>query len=160
VLGAGGELAVEAAVAVGDEPRTHCDRHAPRMDNSCPTTSAGKIINATPPRVMAALVVTLPIMGFQRRPGERCDPETNMSRPTQTRPLRLDNFAPNSRAVSFWAAPNSVLARLSFSFGDCEAKGECWSTGVVECWWRPRTECWNIGMVENWCRRARCTYGL
>jgi len=42
VLGAGGELAVEAAVAVGDETTHHCDATPPRMSNSCPTTSAGK----------------------------------------------------------------------------------------------------------------------
>src|ERR1035437_6582906 len=41
------------------------------------------------------------------------NPNRNMTTPTHTMPLRLASFALNSRAVSFCAAPSSVLARVS-----------------------------------------------
>jgi hypothetical protein len=62
---------------------------------------------------MAALVVTLPMMAFSGGQANDATPKTNMTKPTQTRPFRLDNFAPISRAVSFCAAPNSVAERVS-----------------------------------------------
>ena len=40
-------------------------------------------------------------------------PNKNMATPTHTMPLRLASLALNSRAVSFCAAPSSVLARVS-----------------------------------------------
>ena len=40
-------------------------------------------------------------------------PKTNIATPTHTMPFKLASFALSSRAVSFCAAPNSVLARVS-----------------------------------------------
>ena len=40
-------------------------------------------------------------------------PNRNTTTPTYTMPLRLASFALNSRAVSFCAAPSSLLARVS-----------------------------------------------
>src|SRR5438046_7823267 len=114
------------------------------MSSSCPTTNAGKIINATPPRVIAALVVTLPIMAFSGGQANDAIPKTNIAKPTQTKPLRLESFAPNSRAVSFWAAPNSVPARVSSRSVTVEPNGvlEYWNGGVL-------VEAKN-GMLEYW----------
>src|SRR5207249_2300896 len=68
-------------------------------------------MRARPPRVIAALVVTLPMMAFSGGQANDARPKTNMARPTQTIPLRLASLAPTSRAVSFWAAPRTVVAR-------------------------------------------------
>src|SRR5438067_8962751 len=70
-------------------------------------------MSATPPRVIAALVVTLPMMALSGGQTNDVTPRTNRATPTQTMLLRLESFAPSSRAVSFWAAPSSVWARVS-----------------------------------------------
>ena len=70
-------------------------------------------MRATPPSISAALVVTLPMIALNGGHTSVARPNTNRPTPTQTMPLRLDNLAPSSRAVSFCAAPSSVRARIS-----------------------------------------------
>src|SRR6266404_9603435 len=80
----------------------------PNIRSSWPTTRVGRIVRATPPRVIAALVVMLPIMALRGGQANEATPKTKRATPTQTMLLRLESFAPSSRAVSFWAAPNSA----------------------------------------------------
>jgi len=47
---------------VCEKPYTHRRADATQIRSSFPTTNDGKIIKATPPAVMAMLVVTLPMM--------------------------------------------------------------------------------------------------
>src|ERR1035441_5259890 len=82
----------------------------PRISNSLPTTRVGRTIRAMPPSVNAAQVVTLPMINLSGGYTSDPRPNTNRPTPTQTIPLRLESLAPNSRAVSFWAAPNSAAA--------------------------------------------------
>src|SRR5882672_12396319 len=115
----------------------------PRIRSSWPTSSVGRIMSATPPRVMAALVVTLPMMALSGGQANDATPKTNRATPTQTMLLRLESFAPSSRAVSFWAAPSSVLARASSrSVTVTNGMVEYWSAGVG----RRKT----VGALERW----------
>ena len=70
-------------------------------------------MRARPPSISAALVVTLATTTLRGGYTSDARPNTNRPTPTQTMPLRLASLAPNSRAVSFCAAPSSVPARVS-----------------------------------------------
>src|ERR1043166_1289343 len=83
------------------------------MRSSLPTMSVGRTMSARPPRMMATLVVMLPIMARSGGDARGAMPKMKSRTPTQTMPFRLAGFAPISRAVSFWAAPSSVAARVS-----------------------------------------------
>ncbi len=65
---------------------------------------------------LQAVVVSAPMPVVEREEtrakAKVARPNTNMATPTQTMPLRLDSFAPSSRAVSFCAAPSSVFSPL------------------------------------------------
>ena len=96
-----------------------------------------------PPRVIAALVVTLPMMAFNGGQAKEARPKANITTPIQTRPLRLESFAPSSRAVSFWAAPSSVWARVS-------SRSVTITNGVVEYWSGGVLVETKNGMLEYW----------
>src|SRR6266446_5851296 len=109
-------------------------------------------MSATPPKVIAALVVTLPMMALSGGQANDATPRTKRATPTQTVLLRLESFAPSSRAVSFWAAPSSVWARVSSRSVRRTGVVEYWSggarrTGVVEYW---SAGARGTGVVEYW----------
>ena len=69
-------------------------------------------------------------------------PKRNMATPTHTMPLRLDSFAPSSRAVSFWAAPIVVPAfstvRVVCTVGSVRTMVRSFTTGGAAGWRRWR----------------------
>src|SRR5438093_12601014 len=56
----------------------------PKIRSSWPTSRVGRIMSATPPRVIAALVVTLPMIALSGGQANEVTPKTNMTTPTQT----------------------------------------------------------------------------
>src|SRR6266704_3320976 len=114
----------------------------PNIRSSWPTSRVGKIMRATPPRVIAALVVTLPMIAFSGGQANEATPKTKRAMPTQTMLLRLESLAPSSRAESFWAAPSSVWARVSSRSVRRIGVMEYWSGGVVG----RKT----VGALERW----------
>ncbi len=73
----------------------------PNIRSSCPTMSVGRIMRAMPPRVIAALVVTLPTMAFNGVQAKDATPKTNRATPTQTMLLRLEEGV-TGFCVTYW----------------------------------------------------------
>jgi len=104
---------------------------APKIKSSWPTIKLGRETRARPPAAIAALVVMLPMTTFRGDQKAEAIPKINMTAPTQTIPFRLESLAANSRPLSFWAAPSSVLARVSSRSETRKGVMEWWSDGVV-----------------------------
>jgi hypothetical protein len=71
------------------------------MKSSFPAMSVGKTIKASPPKIIAALVVTLPMTILSGGQTRDANPKRNKASPTQVTPRRLANFEASSRDRSF-----------------------------------------------------------
>jgi hypothetical protein len=109
--GAGGDYPAQLAVAMGQEPAADRHRDAPQNQQFIADYQAGQDHEgqaAEHQRRAGRHAANDYLEGW---PDQRSQAEHEQADPAiQTMPFRLESLAPNSRAVSFCAAPNSVRA--------------------------------------------------